>query len=254
MSLLKFSCSGFGDRLEELKDTDPVVSLVYTPKWSKQTLRKWLLAYGCFNNVGVACWVADESGTAYWDRMLCGAGSKKTTATAKYLASRKLDALIKDLGATDCMSRVTGWKGFTEQSAFRLISLASKLQIVDFEFQSEEIKQLAFLVEGAVRLWEAIRSPQEPPKRRELVAWALSWITHKVGKSKLVPPTYHRSFGDVEAAIVLQKWNLYMEDEYTLGQDVANMYDSLTKVESTLSDSLLDSLVPNKPLLPSWGY
>src|SRR5690606_6511443 len=64
----------FGYDLVQTGDLDPVYIVLYNSDLSVEELRRWLLAYWCFYDMGTASWI--NSSRFYWTRMEHAARSK----------------------------------------------------------------------------------------------------------------------------------------------------------------------------------
>lgn len=75
----KLSIEEFGRHLLESGDLDPIYIALCRMKLDPVTLNRWLLAYWCCYDAGVACWLAAaETPASYWERMQCVARNEDT--------------------------------------------------------------------------------------------------------------------------------------------------------------------------------
>ena len=70
----------FGRQLITTGDLDPIY-LALTRLWSPASaqLRRWLIAYWCFYDAGVACWLSEHPNPAFWPAMLVAARNSTST-------------------------------------------------------------------------------------------------------------------------------------------------------------------------------
>jgi hypothetical protein len=76
----KMTVEEFGRYLIESEDLDPVYVALRNTDWDDDTMIRWLLAYWCFYDAGVACYIADaETIDGYWARFEIAAENEITT-------------------------------------------------------------------------------------------------------------------------------------------------------------------------------
>jgi hypothetical protein len=241
------SCYRFGEALLRVKDLDPVYTLAYHANFSPDMLRRWLLAYWCFYDVGTACWVADHRHNDYWARMMTAALSKdyprgrerrhfrggNATASVTWLSGVGLLKLFsrfdkakltgRSLRADRIMTQVKAWVGFGPWVSFKVADMLERVYGVDVEFDTSNLHFFDSPREGAHILWEKEGKPSYG-KGRE-VCWAVEKILTSLRKMpdpyNRAPPSYNRTLGTQEAETVLCKWKSYLGGHYHVGEDVA---------------------------------
>jgi hypothetical protein len=65
----KSSIRDFADGLIRTEDLDPVYPTLVRANLSEQQLHRWLMAYFCYYHMGVASYISEFDGDAYWSRM-----------------------------------------------------------------------------------------------------------------------------------------------------------------------------------------
>ena len=75
MTYRRLGIREFGEHLLTTNDLDPVyVALVENKeRWATEKLDRWLIAYWCFYDCGVASWLSEKEGRNFWTHMMTAA-------------------------------------------------------------------------------------------------------------------------------------------------------------------------------------
>jgi hypothetical protein len=74
-----YSIHDFGNDLIFSKDLDPVYPMLVQANLPEPQLHSWLIAYWCYYHVGVASYLSEFDGDAYWSRMAEAAANQTRT-------------------------------------------------------------------------------------------------------------------------------------------------------------------------------
>lgn len=241
--MAKLNCFEFGSRLVKSKDLDPVYVLLTNIRWSEDRLRKWLLAYWCYYDVGTASWVADK-GDDFWRRMQDADKRKyprgrerrhfradNSETSLEYLQERGLDWLydyaLQDVvdnwvTAYEVIQRVRQWVGFGPWIAFKVADMLDACSFASVDFDVRSCSFYDTPQKGAEALREELQTDVE-----DVTEWAVELILDKL--SDLGCPHSDRELRTQEAETILCKWKSYLNGSYRIGEDTEALRKSLAK-------------------------
>lgn len=262
----------FGEKLILTKDLDPVYVLLYHSIFSKEKMRRWLIAYWCFYHVGTASWISDcLTENVFWDRMRTAAGSKEyprsserrhfrgknATDSVAYLSSQGIAGLWErfdevgksGIGIVDVMDHIETWVGFGPWIAFKVADMIERLGLVKVQFDDAAMFLFDSPREGAELLWETENRGEPVPIN--VGTWAVERILAHLKSRRgndlplgrlLAPPRYERPLNAQEAETILCKWKAYRNGRYEIGEDIHACRRSLLRFPRVrTSQRLLES-------------
>ena len=242
-------CFEFGRKLIESGDLDPVYTLLWNSNFDKAKMKRWLLGYWCFYNVGTASWISEGERTykgGYWERFMTAAKSKdyprcperrhfrgaNAIKSTEYLQSVGIDDLFKPLllprkqTAEEVMKKVQKWVGFGPWIAFKVTDMLERLGLSQIDFDTKTVFLFDSPKEGALRLWESLDKPIEATFGIE--KWAIKTLLNELGDLK-APPQFERLVNAQEMETVLCKAKSYQNGHYHIGEDIKSCRKGLLK-------------------------
>lgn len=229
----------FGEALVKTQDLDPLYVGLVGADLPKDQLYRWLLCYFCFYNVGVASYMSELEGSAYWRRMLDAAANDSApisrlppvgerwprAAERRHFRGQKcVDAvtwfskrspefwvgLLTELGSLvtlkGVMAVVQEWPMCGPWIAFKAADLLERVVGVRIEFP-EDITLLYKEPRAALDLLEG--DPVQT--NRKLI---------KHFGQYLAPPCYDRPCGVAETESILCKTKSSWGGHYYIGKDI----------------------------------
>ena len=234
----------FGEQLIDSMDLDPVYVLLWDAELPPTRLRRWLIAYWAFYDMGTASWIADPStGKNYWKKFMEAASTKEHPRgterrhfrgqngikSVQYLQAQGVDQLLDPLSQeTTCagvMRKVKEWVGFGPWIAFKVADMLERLDIAPIEFTIKDVYLFDSPYQAAIRLREMLR---EDVSDDDLPSWAVSYVLEGLGRMD-APPQQERVINAQEAETVLCKWGSYKTGKYKLGEDIKHCQKALER-------------------------
>lgn len=243
---MELDCFEFGTQLLETKDLDPVYICLWESSLEERLLKKWLLAYWCFYDMGTASVICSKSN--YWGMMRMAASTKhykrgserrhfrgeNSKTSVAYLESvgveRLFEPLLRCNSCEGVMKEVTRWRGFGPWIGFKVADMLEALGLVRVHFDTESVFLFDSPQKGAEALQQRLRHGARELPKEELGSWAVKTVLGKLSKKfPLAPPRYDRPLGVQEAETVLCKWKSYLNGHYKVGTDIHHCKKSLTE-------------------------
>ena len=244
--LKKLPIKEFGADLILSLDLDPVYVALYLTNLSTPQLKRWLMAYMMFYNVGSACWLSEHEGSDFWAQCTLAGINKEPPPNAlcerwprsaerrhfrgdkcvqaiTVMAGRWLDAedAITELEGcrTDVavMSRVKQWPMFGPWAAFKLADLLETCLGYDIQFNPD----IGLLYEEPAAALNILETQTTKPAKK-IYGDLLDWVTQYQA-----PPQFRRACGPQELETVLCKWKSYLGGHYHIGKDTHEIRKAL---------------------------
>jgi len=247
----------FGRLLLSTGDLDPLYIALWEAKLPKPLLCKWLLAYFCFYNAGLACWVVSQKD--YWKAMGMvpkggtdyprGAerrhfrGDFAVKAIQKlqeqYLNPQQLFDWIGQAGSTvkPIMNRVKTLYGFGEWVSWKVPDICERLGVMKAEFVDSDCNLMfCSSIQGATEI-SARYAPSPTP-----VMAGHRYLIRKLG-TMLAPPTYDRCINVQETETICCKWHSHLGGHYPIGKDTTEIKHGLLRYgESSVAQQLITTI------------
>ena len=246
----------FGKGLIETGDLDPVYTLLLNSNFKKSSLKRFLVAYLCFYNVGTACYVI-EGGTSkdFYKRLeyafennfprnaerrhFRGDAGRTSIKEFKKKFKHPEDAISKletcrTFGEVEKIVRE--YAGFGKWAVFKLADLLERVMGYDIDFSdcrlsiySEPVKAArmtfpSYTLDKAVEILEAYFSRFD------------------------APPKNDRKINVQEVETILCKYKSYLNNSYHIGKDIEELKKTLFEkkiVDNVYLRKLQDSYKQN---------
>lgn len=252
----------FGAHLLESQDLDPIYVALHHCRtvygWPEEQIAKWLVAYWCFYDSGVACWLAEDD-VEFWEWMRIAAANERPSPTgerwtrgqerrhfrggASVIAVQRLQAsyarpldlinLLKRL-PTDVGSIMDAVKGlylFGDWIAFKVADMLEACLGHHIDFDQGHVFMFEQPREAALMLWrQRMKIPDgaRPKDEDQVILAVVNSLLNTFSHFK-APPRYDRPIALQEIETILCKWKSHMSGHYPLWNDIDKIRRSLDK-------------------------
>lgn len=245
----------FGAHLLDTNDLDPLY--VALSRWgvTPAQCKRWLVAYWCFYHAGVACWIAEHEGAAFWDQMQIAArnefltplggrwprgherrhfrGEAAQRAVAE-LAERyridpgdmvnyiigRLEGRHQPRTFANVVRRVREHRQFGPWMAFKIADMIDRTMGVTVNFGEDDVFMYRDPAKAALMLWAAHHPDDESRvPQTEKIGWVVERLRREF-RGYLAPPRYERPIGVQEIETILCKWKSHCNGHYPLYNDI----------------------------------
>lgn len=210
----------FGRHLLRTGDLDPVYLALPKAVEDADQLHRWLVAYWCFYNVGLACWMSEQRGAEFWRQMKLAAINEEPTPFGGRWPRAKERRHFRGLAALKAVDHLGG----------------------RYETPSD---MLDFLVSGPMD----IRSVIERAKTHYLVG---DWLSFKIADmldavagETVVQDDVSVFLYDTPRQSILYNWRLQQGLPETARPK--DEFQVMTKSMEWLKDKLSGLTIPHKP-------
>lgn len=266
----------FGKHLLLTGDLDPIYIVLWNMNLSTPELARWLLAYWCFYHAGVACYMAEQEGTKFWEKMSLAAVNvqspmgdilrwprgkerrhfrgKTSLRGVEGLAVRfplPEDMLLffhhlsnfNPMKYLDVRKAVKEWYGFGDWISFKVADMLERVVGYKIDFQHSEVFMFDDPYKAALMQWKLKHNAppestidNEPAAIKEVVD---DLTQHFAGY--LAPPRLDRPVGLQEVETILCKYKSHLHGHYPLMNDIHEITVGLThwRAHSKLAEEFL---------------
>lgn len=246
----------FGQHLLDSEDLDPVyVALVHCreTQWEDDQLFRWLVAYWCWYNCGVASYMSELEGSDFWRAMMKAAknekpaphggrwgrgherrhargaqGIKMVEELRKRYGKKPQDMIEVICTETEdkrtcesIMRQVKGHYLFGPWIGFKVADMVDRVLRLHVDFTEAAVFMFKDPVRAAERLWAETHNL--PSSKVTLSAEGLhDVVVHLTDhfKKQNAPPFYDRRIGLQEVETILCKWKSHMNGHYPKYNDI----------------------------------
>lgn len=266
MSYPRLSIEEFGRHLITSGDLDPVYIALHKCAMQDTKLSRWLIAYWCMYHVGAACWLAEQSGPAFWDALEVAArneqpaptggrwprGSERrhwrggqALASVAFLRARAkgphelISELISEPPVEEfgvpftfhrISQRVQQWRAFGPWIGFKVADMVDRVLGIQVTFDQAAVFMFKDPEKAAMMLWEQREGSKYPegakPKREVILTRVTEYLIDHF-KDLQAPPLFDRPVNIQEIETVLCKWKSHMNGHYPLLNDIHEIREGL---------------------------
>lgn len=255
----------FGRHLITTGDLDPIyIALVRAERagaFSRPQTCRWLLAYWCYYHAGVASYMSELEGEAFWDAMLTAAKnedetpvggrwprgherrhfrakiaiSSVTSLQARYGEEPERMALYcaGDGGPVPFQAvskRAQEHDGFGPWIGFKIADMVDRVMGVRVDFDNAAVFMFKDPEKAAMMLWEqreAHKYPENVKPKREAILSGVTEYLIKQFADLAAPPLGDRPVNIQEVETILCKWKSHMNGHYPLWHDIREINGGL---------------------------
>lgn len=255
----------FGQHLLDTNDLDPIYVALTEVGWPDDKIQRWLVAYWCYYNAGVASYMCSFKGEEFWHRMMVAAKNEQPTPLGTrwargserrhfrgQQATKAVTELIEkyqdapeamaayctfwgtkeNVEFTDVTNRIQGHRGFGPWIGFKVADMADRVAGTPVNFSEAAVFMFKDPVQAALRLWrEHTKVPESAkPKNKQqeqrIIHQVLEYLENNLG-DRLAPPSYERKLNLQEYETILCKWKSHMNGHYPLNNDIVEIREGL---------------------------
>jgi hypothetical protein len=210
----------FGRALFDSQDLDPVYVALLNSNLADKHLARWLMAYWCYYNCGVASWLSEREGEDYWRALMLAAENKT---------------------ATPFNAR---WPRGSERRHFRGAAAVKSVAALRHRYGSAPEDMVAFLLDGPLDVRSVIARAQSHFMFGSWIAFKIADMIDALGK-RVEQNDLTAFLYDTPRKSIVENWRG--------GRLPFNTSDEATALREAmfwLAGALEDCCVPHKPGQP----
>lgn len=263
---MKLDIYKFGRHLLETNDLDPIYvaldEMLQNDVIDTNQLKRWLVSYWCFYHAGVASYLSELEGTAYWEAFRIAAENiepapvggrwprgkerrhfRAANAMKSYadLSSRypnpeaMVDYIVYGNETTlpagsipykTIAKRAQEHSGFGPWIGFKIADMIDRVLGVQVDFQNTEVFIFKDPKQAALMYWEANGGKPDTPEMQILIAVSSLLIGHF--SDVKAPPFRDRPVNIQEVETILCKWKSHQRGHYPLLNDITDIQEGIT--------------------------
>lgn len=257
----------FGRVLIESGDLDPIyialVEAVRTETYCVHQVCRWMIAYWCYYNAGVASFMSEKEGEEFWHWMMVAAVNEEPTPVGgrwargherrHYRGKNAIESVFalrsrygqrpEDMvwyiaqGGKDerlpfklVSDRAQEHRGFGPWIGFKIADMLDRVLGIPVDFDQAAVFMFKDPEKAAMMLWEQRESHKYPegakPKREVILSGVTDYLTKTFSDLK-APPFGDRPINIQEVETVLCKWKSHMNGHYPINNDIREIKDGL---------------------------
>jgi Alpha-glutamyl/putrescinyl thymine pyrophosphorylase clade 2 len=242
MSGPKLGIHDFGSQLLQTLDLDPLYVALHRADLPRNQLYRWLVAYWCFYDVGVASYMSERiTALSYWNAMMF-AGKNETTTPLGGRWPRAAER--RHFRGEACMRAIKNMSSLAPEQIVSQIAWCEVGEVLQQHTVMERAQRLPLFgpwisFKVADMLETVLGVPvefedniglvyKEPRTALDMLAWsdtsALAedhWYHLHVHFSNVsAPPRHDRPCGVQEVETICCKWKSHMNGHYWVGKDI----------------------------------
>ena len=252
----------FGKQLLRTYDLDPVYLALCKVPWNRDRKYRWLVAYWCFYDCGVATCISEFEDALFWNAMAAAAknetempigGRWKRAAERRHFRGQKcINAVAwlsqrytkpeqmvyyiigKDTGTMrtfkDIAARVKEHPAFGPWMAFKVADMLDCVLGVSIDFDKAAIFMFKDPVKAVLMLWlieTGYADNARPKDMSKVINQVVDMLLKEFG-GFLAPPAFDRPVRLQEVETVLCKWKSHLNGHYPPGKDTREIRAGLT--------------------------
>lgn len=259
----------FGTQLIQSGDVDPIYVMLwealqqYPEEFNPQQLKRWLVAYWCFYNAGLASYLSELEGEEFWNRMMIAAENKVPPPVGDRWKRGKERRHFRGKQATYCVEKLSAkypepeamvdyLKGDISSSesflsvanrahkhylfghwiGFKIADMLERVMCAQISFDQASIFMFDDPEKSAFMLFEKqfpelVNKPGVKLKREAVLNAVVGYLQEKLGHLP-APPRFERNINIQEIETVLCKWKSHMNGHYPINNDIDEIHEGLT--------------------------
>ena len=272
----------FGRQLIESGDLDPIYIALDKVNWTHDQRDRWLVAYWCWYHAGVACYMSEHTGSAYWTLMMVAAknagappvggrwprGHERRHARGEqalnmvrglrnqYKEPEEFVRFVSGPGGTSNTRQFSAVAGrvkvhnlFGPWIAFKVADMLERVCGVPVDFD----KAAVFMFKDPVKACEMLfvrrqgLDPRVKPKLEFIIEPIVEHLRREFADLQ-APPARDRAIDLQEIETVLCKWKSHMNGHYPLYNDIDEINSGLGPwLEVSSSAKEFAAAMPRRP-------
>lgn len=256
----------FGRHLITSGDLDPVY--IALPKAVVETDQqsRWLIAYWCFYHCGVASWLSERRGVAFWEGMLEAAANASSAPTGgrwprgserrhfrgaaaikavlalekryglhpeemvKYISMDHVTRPIETIPYVKIAERTREHLLFGPWIAFKVADMLERINGVPINFDEAAVFMFKDPTRAAEMLYRKKAGLPDTAKIKtaKIIPEVVDYLTKEFNDLS-APPLRDRPIGLQEVETVLCKWKSHMNGHYPLNNDIIEIREGVSE-------------------------
>lgn len=274
----------FGGHLLDSEDLDPIYCALHALRLDNEQLSRWLTAYWCYYDAGVASYLSELPNERFWEEMMRAAVNEEPAPTGgrwprgserrhfrgksgirgvgglrgRYPNPEDFVCMLARSGPSYAGVRraVKQHYMFGDWIAFKIGDMLERVYGVHVEFDNADVFMFDTPTLGADLVWNRyLRStirgtlylaPHEDGYQKATVKAAVQYLLEQFD-GRLAPPDYQRPINLQEVETILCKWKSHLEGHYPLNNDIYEIRKGLepwTEHSQTAKSFLEDMPAP----------
>lgn len=255
----RLSIEDFGAHLLRSGDLDPIYIALVRADFAPNYLKRWLVGYWCFYHAGVASYLAEFEGAAYWKEMMRATENveeappggrwprgherrhfrgKNGTNAVNFLQSRYAgpEEMVNWIVSAptghqgkkafkDVSLRAREHVGFGPWIGFKIADMIDRCLGLPVSFDNTAVFMFDDPTEAALKLWKLKAGLPENAKPKDQGGAIEMIVEYLVDffKSYRAPPFEDRPPNIQEIETILCKWKSHMNGHYPLNNDIVEI-------------------------------
>jgi len=255
------SIQEFGSSLLSSGDLDPVYIALHRQKWPLAQKQRWLIAYWCYYNCGVASWLSEREGDNFWTAGMMAAVNKQPAPTGdrwprgrerrhyrgaaavgawaelescyREQPERMVELIIEQAPDFKAVTgKVMEHQLFGPWIAFKVADMLDRVLEVPVDFTEAAVFMFKDPVKAAVMYWnQKTGCPidldwEVGQVKRVIIPDVVAELTTYFAHT-LAPPRGERMVNIQEIETILCKWKSHMHGHYPPGLDTREIREAL---------------------------
>lgn len=272
----RLSVEDFGRHLLDVNELDPIYVALWRClkmedgySWSQAA--RWMVAYWCYYNAGVASYMAGFEGDEFWEYMLHAAhnsnlapspvarpghhngdwprgherrhfrGKQAVTGICELIkryGSRPEDMVTAmtegDMDYESVARRARQHRGFGPWISFKIADMVDRVLEQRVDFTQAQVFMFTDPVKAALMLWRlraGVPETAQPRDQQGAITQVVEYLTEHFS-GYTAPPAHDRPVGLQEVETILCKWKSHMNGHYPLWNDTDEINASLREWSS----------------------
>lgn len=257
----RLSVIDFGRQLLESEDLDPIYCALSDLDVTQEQLHRWLVAYWCFYDAGMASYASERDGEDFWRIMMRAAVNSEDEPTPaghrwpraserRHFRGDQAVRAITELqeayphpadmvyklmhgthNAREVMDRAKAHRGFGPWVSFKVADMIDRCCGWELEFEDMEVLMYDSPKKAALMVWRQLQEYEDdamphPEVLVQCLRSACDYIRDCLG-DMLAPPNHDRLIGIQEIETILCKWKSHMGGHYPLFNDTNEIRESV---------------------------
>ena len=251
----------FGRHLLEADELDPVYVALYRARLHRDLLARWLVAYWCYYDTGVASYMAEHKGPEFWRLMEIAAANEQPAPTGERWRRAKERRHFRGESAIKAVARlrerygdrpegmveyVAGDGGpfvslakratkhykFGPWIAFKIGDMVERVIGVPVDFSEADVFMFPDPKKAALMLWRRAEGLPDTakPKDKKTETQIIRQVVNHLGRQfadYTAPPRHDRPVALQEIETVLCCWKSHVNGHYPLYNDIEEINESM---------------------------
>lgn len=251
----------FGRHLLETDELDPVYVALHRASLPDDVVARWLVAYWCYYDTGVASYLSEHEGEMFWSLMETAAANRIPAPTGERWRRAKERRHFRGKAATTAVEqlekryghrpegmveyiageggpfaslakRVKEHHGFGDWIAFKAGDMIERVVGVPVDFREADVFMFKDPKKAALMLWRHAEGlpetakPKDAKAEQRIVREVVTYLGRQFA-DYTAPPRHDRPVGLQEIETVLCCWKSHVNGHYPLYNDIDEINEAI---------------------------